>query len=597
MQSIPDEGETRRRPVTPTSVIDENAILRCALEYAGLGLRVVRLVERSKKPNIRDWARSGATLDPQVISKWFGEQPHANLGIVGGAGVLILDIDPQMGGEESLSELLTTYADGALPETAIVQTGSGGRHIYFRLPLEVVIGSPVGFRAGVDIRCQGGQVVAPPSIHPKTGRPYVWMRHPREGIALIPRWLLGLLPSKSPSLKQTTGKVRGGGCGAHAASGDSASRQRRDQSSYEVADVTRGRPHNPSKRTPRSTHATLNDTQRIEALSDEMIKRFPVLDVGQRHSRMTPAVGSLFARCLSDDVILSVMLRWYDHFNKLGRIRSSRESMEGELIASLRTTRGNARFIPICPSVFHEAACARYQLPQAALDLLNTPVDQLRSNVEVGGETEHEFRSVSDGESQEGIPDPNPIQEEGTIPPIQSNCNGVTQTSVGLCMLPGVDRPEESTRNKANRSTVGRLCQSLDEQRFVELLVVIAAYQRDQTSGLQLQPNSPTEAVPAVHMTHDQLRRIAVSRFHLEMPVWENAQIDRLKRKFINRLKCNGEREPATRFELLREISKGERPRRGDRGTPSKFEPTGIEIFMRAVSEADSSPRITGTAG
>ena len=68
----------------------------------------------------------------------------------------------------------------------------------------------------------------------------------------------------------------------------------------------------------------------------------------------------------------------------------------------------------------------------------------------------------------------------------------------------------------------------------------------------------------------------------VKMPVWDNKQIIRLKEKYVNRLGWNGEREPATVFELLREVRKCHRGKAETKGSPSEYELTGIKILLSA---------------
>jgi putative DNA primase/helicase len=104
----------------------------------------------------------------------------------------VLDVDPRHDGDDSLQELLNEY--GSIPETVEVKTGGGGRHIFFQHP-----GGKIGNRAnllpGLDIRADGGYVVAAPSVH-ASGNPYEWelSSHPDEiNIAPMPEWLLNLM--------------------------------------------------------------------------------------------------------------------------------------------------------------------------------------------------------------------------------------------------------------------------------------------------------------------------------------------------------------------------------------------------------------------
>jgi len=79
----------------------------------------------------------------------------------------VLDCDPRNGGPAHRSDLIQQF--GSLPDTAEAITGGGGRHIFFRYA-----GGPVSktLAAGIDLKGEGGYVVAPPSIHP-TGKRYV----------------------------------------------------------------------------------------------------------------------------------------------------------------------------------------------------------------------------------------------------------------------------------------------------------------------------------------------------------------------------------------------------------------------------------------
>ncbi len=73
-----------------------------------------------------------ATADSRQIREWWSRWPGANTGLATGAisGSLVLDIDADSGGEESLTTLGADH--GQLPETVTALTGGGGRHLLFR---------------------------------------------------------------------------------------------------------------------------------------------------------------------------------------------------------------------------------------------------------------------------------------------------------------------------------------------------------------------------------------------------------------------------------------------------------------------------------
>lgn len=111
----------------------------------------------------------------------------ANIGIATGDGFFVLDIDPRHHGDETLAQLEREH--GPLPVTPEVVTGGGGRHLYFRGALPSSAGR-IG--PGVDVRGEGGYVVAPPSLH-ASGRRYEWdLSAPIDDvpIAEAPAWLL-----------------------------------------------------------------------------------------------------------------------------------------------------------------------------------------------------------------------------------------------------------------------------------------------------------------------------------------------------------------------------------------------------------------------
>lgn len=162
-----------------------------ARKYLSLGWSVLPVRPRDKRPLIRWEPLQEARPSDADLGGWFERWPDANLGIVTGAisNLIVLDVDPKHGGDDTLQRLERRF--GALPATVEARTGGGGRHLYFRHP-----GYPVRNRAGmgqgIDLRGDGGYVVAPPSVHP-SGEPYAWRpgRSPDElALADLPRWLL-----------------------------------------------------------------------------------------------------------------------------------------------------------------------------------------------------------------------------------------------------------------------------------------------------------------------------------------------------------------------------------------------------------------------
>jgi hypothetical protein len=128
--------------------------------------------DRGKHPRVQ-WAtyqQERATKDQ--IRAWWARWEDANIGIVTGrvSGIVVLDIDPAHGGEDSVEELEQRF--GPFEDTITSLTGGGGRHLIYAHPGVDMRGGS-NYLPGIDIRADGGLIIAPPSLH-ASGRSYVW---------------------------------------------------------------------------------------------------------------------------------------------------------------------------------------------------------------------------------------------------------------------------------------------------------------------------------------------------------------------------------------------------------------------------------------
>jgi hypothetical protein len=164
---------------------------KAATRYLARGWSVLPLRPREKRPLI-PWAHlQNERPSEEEIAEWFRRWPDANIGIVTGAisNLIVIDVDPKHGGDAALERLERRY--GPLPATVEAATGGGGRHFYFAHPGGLAR-NRVGMAQGIDLRGDGGYIVAPPSTHP-SGRLYEWARGrtPDEiPLAPLPRWLI-----------------------------------------------------------------------------------------------------------------------------------------------------------------------------------------------------------------------------------------------------------------------------------------------------------------------------------------------------------------------------------------------------------------------
>jgi hypothetical protein len=166
---------------------------RAALAYLARGWSVVAVEPRGKRPIVRWEELQRRRPGADELRAWLAHRPDANLAVVTGAvsGIVVLDVDPRHGGSASLARWERDH--GALPPTVEAQTGGGGRHLYFAHPGRE-LRSRAALAPGLDLRGDGGLVVAPPSLHPSGGR-YRWLPgHAPDEVRLapLPAWLLGI---------------------------------------------------------------------------------------------------------------------------------------------------------------------------------------------------------------------------------------------------------------------------------------------------------------------------------------------------------------------------------------------------------------------
>lgn len=168
--------------------VDLSPIGKAAMAYA-LRLRWSVFPLRGKVPAIQGGRGClDASSTPEQIRQWWSAMPDANLGVATGArsGIVVIDLD----GPEAEAAFSRMYGNPPTPSSI---TGRG-RHIVFEHPGIEVRNSAGLLGPGIDVRGDGGYIVAPPSVHPDTGKPYRWESevglHPLTiGLAPLPQAL------------------------------------------------------------------------------------------------------------------------------------------------------------------------------------------------------------------------------------------------------------------------------------------------------------------------------------------------------------------------------------------------------------------------
>lgn len=161
-------------------------MLKDVLHYAELGLSVIPIYgivdgkcncnsdpcdSPGKHPRTKWKSRSTKRLSKEQLKTWWKKYPNSNVGIVTGkiSGIAVLDIDGEEG-VESLRKMGIELKD--LPVTPTARTGGGGYHFIFKMSSSAK--TRAGILPNVDIRAEGGMIVAPPSLH-LSGNNYTWI--------------------------------------------------------------------------------------------------------------------------------------------------------------------------------------------------------------------------------------------------------------------------------------------------------------------------------------------------------------------------------------------------------------------------------------
>lgn len=172
-----------------------------AAEYAEIyrsrGLNPLPSRPDAKRPLCRfaDWWEEPAPADI------FDRFPTTNIQVMTGRRwrLLVIDLD----GPEAQAEWAKF---GRAPRTWITHSGGGGRHLWFRLPAEYPAPLPKAFlwkgdgeHSAIERLCDKSLVMAPPSIHPKTGERYRFLDRNHSPLRIgvpaeCPTWVLRLKP-------------------------------------------------------------------------------------------------------------------------------------------------------------------------------------------------------------------------------------------------------------------------------------------------------------------------------------------------------------------------------------------------------------------
>jgi hypothetical protein len=190
-------------PLAPVSLCDH------ALKLAQQGTFIFPAPATGEKKGIYPGAttnrrRWGNTNDPATVRAYWLKHPDANIGLPTGKDnkIFVFEFDTPEGhevdGATAVAELEAKH--GKLPETLKSQSPSGSIHYYFNHPGFYVKSSAGEIAPGIDIKGDGGMVLAPPSNRPGKGE-YRWLNELPPVDA--PQWLLDLIKATATKSAST----------------------------------------------------------------------------------------------------------------------------------------------------------------------------------------------------------------------------------------------------------------------------------------------------------------------------------------------------------------------------------------------------------
>jgi Bifunctional DNA primase/polymerase, N-terminal/Primase C terminal 1 (PriCT-1) len=167
-----------------------------AIAYTTHGWPVFPCRPKDKAP-LTPHGLHSATIDNAQIMTWWQHWPDANIGIpTGSATFVVIDLDPRHGSAVGV-ELLEAESC-YLPETVESITGSGGRHLLYAPPGVPIRNNTGKLGPGIDVRGDGGYIIAPPSVH-ANGPRYEWEATSGPDdipMAQLPAWVVDRLATR-----------------------------------------------------------------------------------------------------------------------------------------------------------------------------------------------------------------------------------------------------------------------------------------------------------------------------------------------------------------------------------------------------------------
>lgn len=174
---------------------NNNPLLRAAIGYIERGWWVLPLHPRTKDPvgRLVPHGCNSATNSADVVRQWWNSVPDANIGIaIKKSGLVVIDVDPRNGGVETFERLQEKH--GKISSAVEQLSGGGGNHLVYLADDGLSLPGKLG--PGVDLLSGARYFLAEPSVHPDTGKQYLWeaSSDPLQGCvpSVLPLWVKDL---------------------------------------------------------------------------------------------------------------------------------------------------------------------------------------------------------------------------------------------------------------------------------------------------------------------------------------------------------------------------------------------------------------------
>ena len=200
--------QEKNLPTSPAKIIykgekslEKQDFIKYALLYLNKGISVIPISgegDMKKPPQGFAWKKyQNIMATPAEVQAWADSYPNLNLGIVTGAisGIVVIDID-----DRNIADTIDVPKD-----TPMTITGKG-YHVYCKMPKEPIKNSASKIADHVDIRGNGGYVLAPPSMH-LSGNQYAWLNDLDTPLADLPQWIIQKYYPTDKKPKETKVKV------------------------------------------------------------------------------------------------------------------------------------------------------------------------------------------------------------------------------------------------------------------------------------------------------------------------------------------------------------------------------------------------------